>query len=414
MLPAHAQDLDSVALFQETLQSDFFGVDGRAMAMGNTGIVTSRDGSAAIYNPAMLARIRRIEFRGSLSHLSSANNSRRDNGTEALTDGRDLRTTNINALSLTLPIPTYRGSLVVAFGLHRVNSFDRAAGLQYPTYIYMPYISDRARETETGGMWKWNVAGALDISPRLSTGLSLHLLTGHDKYRWNRVQASDRGGAQSITENQKIDINYVGTSATAGLTYALSQTLTAGLTIETPTYLQAEETHSTVIDTAYSRYEWVTDEGFSNYTITRPFVFGFGLAGDFNRLLLTGDLRYTDWSQLNIRYQESSLSDASDLQFIQDNLKEVIGWNVGAEYLFPAQGMELRAGYFVDPLPIDSRFIESQRQYMTFGAGILIDRVMTVDLAYVHGGYELRNGDPGLSFAKYKTRRVFVTFGYRI
>ena len=34
-----AQAFDTVSLFQETINSDFFGVDARAMSMGNTGIV---------------------------------------------------------------------------------------------------------------------------------------------------------------------------------------------------------------------------------------------------------------------------------------------------------------------------------------------------------------------------------------
>jgi len=158
----------------------------------------------------------------------------------------------------------------------------------------------------------------------------------------------------------------------------------------------------------------VLNDGTANYTLTRPFSFGFGLSGEFNRLTLAGDLHYSDWSQLDIKYDDASLNNTPELQFIQDNLKETFGWNLGAEYLFPAQGINLRAGYFVDPLPIDSRFIESQRKYLTLGVGLLIDRVMTLDLAYVYGGYKLRDTDPGNSFAEYRTRRVFVTFGYRI
>jgi long-subunit fatty acid transport protein len=408
---ASAQSLDSVALFQETLQSDFFGVDARAIGMGNTGLATSHDASAIIYNPANLARVRRIEFRGGLSHLRTSNDTRMASGSQEYEDGRDLTKTRINALSLTMPVPAYRGSLVFAFGLHRVNSFDRSAGLQYAPP--QGYDSDRAREMETGGLWKWSVAGALDISPRLSAGLSTHLLSGSDAYRWNRVIRDDNP-AHTINENQSIDIDYVGVAATAGITYAISHELTAGLSVETPTWLQAEERHSLLLDTASSSYEWVLDDGIANYTLTRPFSFGFGLSGEFNRLTLAGDLRYSDWSQLDISYDDASLNNTPELQFIQDNLKETFGWNLGAEYLFPAQGINLRAGYFVDPLPIDSRFVESQRKYLTLGVGFLIDRVMALDLAYVHGGYQLRDTNPGNSFTEYKTRRVFVTFGYRI
>jgi hypothetical protein len=125
-------------------------------------------------------------------------------------------------------------------------------------------------------------------------------------------------------------------------------------------------------------------------------------------------MHYSDWSQLDLDYDDPTLSETEETEFILDNLKESLSLHIGAEYLFPDQGVTVRAGYFRDPLPIDERFIESERQYVTFGAGFLIDRVMTLDLAYVHGGYELRDMSPGTYFSDYKVRRLFATFAYRI
>ncbi len=415
-IPAAGQALDSVSLFQETINADFFGVDARAMGMGNTGVVSARDGSGIIYNPANLARVRRIEFRGGLSHLRLSNETLNDAGTaNARTDGINLRKTRINALSLTVPVPTYRGSLVFGFGLHRVGNYDRslALSLNENPVITDGYTLYTGRETESGGLWKWTAAGAVDISPRISAGLSLHLLTGNDKFGWVAQLLGTNEGLD-ITERIDINVDYVGVGADAGLNLSISPVWTAGLVVSTPTYLSAEEHSVHDLDTAFSDYIWNLEDGISNYSLTRPFSFGLGLQGQFDRILVVGDMHYTDWSQLTISYDDPSLSSSPENEFILDNLKEAVSLHVGAEYLFPEQGVAVRGGYYIDPLPIAGRFIDNNRQYFTVGAGFLIDRVMELDLAYVHGGYKLRDFDPGSYFADYKVRKIFATFAYRI
>lgn len=406
-----AQVFETEALGQEVLWSDFFGVDARAIGMGNTGLALGHDGSALIYNPANLASIKRIEMRAGLSHLRLTNDTRLEAEPDEFTDGSDITKTRINALSLAVPVPTYRGSLVFAFGLHRINSYDRAFGVTFND-LGGDDAAFRGRETETGGMWKWSAGGAVDISPRLSVGASLHLLTGKDEYRW---ESRDATIDNVISEDQLIEIDYVGVSAIGGVSFNVSPTLSAGLTIETPTLLDAEENALYAIDSLFSDYIFEYPS-YSAYNVTRPFVFGFGMAGSFGQANLAADFRYTDWTQMDFDYDSPEL-DAEEndaIRFIQDELSEVISIQLGGEYLLPEQGLTLRAGYFRDPLPVDDRFIEKQRQYITAGVGFLIDRVMTLDLAYVHGGYELRDDDPGTYNAEYKTRRLFATFGYRI
>lgn len=423
------QVCDDVALCQETMSADFFGVDARAMSMGNTGIALSHDGSSLIYNPANLARIKRIEFRAGLSHLRSENETRVVFNDEDFDDGLDLKKTRINALSLTLPVPTYRGSLVFGLGVHRVNSFDRPFARHWVETFDDGSVLDRGSALENGSLWKWTAAGAIDISPNVSVGLSGHLLTGSDEYRWSgefldyQFDENDETWF-GVLEDQSIEIDYIGVSATTGISYNVTPEIRAAITIETPTYLKAEETASLDVteqyDTASAELGWdvvfPTELTLSDYTVIRPFSFGFGLAGTFDRINLIGDLRYTDWSQMDFDYDDPSLDSAESnvLRFINENLTEVVSLHLGAEYLFPEHGLALRAGYFRDPLPVATEFIESERQYFTVGIGFLIDRIMTVDLAYVHGGYELRDGKPGSFFAKYKTRRLFLTFGYRV
>ena len=131
--PLRADVIDSLIVDHEVTAGNFFGINARAMAMGQTGIATALDGSAMIYNPANLARIRRLEVLGGISHLRLENttDSEPDSGFTSLAHvgGRDLTKTQLNALSVAVPAPTYRGSLVFGFGVHRVKNFTRTQEL---------------------------------------------------------------------------------------------------------------------------------------------------------------------------------------------------------------------------------------------------------------------------------------------
>jgi hypothetical protein len=262
---ARAQVFDTEALGQEVLWSDFFGADARAIGMGNTGLALSHNGAALIYNPANLASIKRLELRAGLSHLRLTNDTRLDFDGVSFDDGRDLSKTRINAISLAVPVPTYRGSLVFAFGLHRINSFDRTFGVTFDD-AGGDDGAYRGREIETGGLWKWSAGGAVDISPRLSVGASLHVLTGNDEYRWDSRDATDEN---IITEDQLIEIDYLGVSAAGGVSFNVSPTISAGLTIETPTLLNADETSLYEVDSQFSKYIYEYPSA-SSYTHSDP------------------------------------------------------------------------------------------------------------------------------------------------
>jgi len=87
---------------------------------------------------------------------------------------------------------------------------------------------------------------------------------------------------------------------------------------------------------------------------------------------------------------------------------------IGAEYVLPGPGVSLRAGFFTDPLPIPSDYIDEDRKYFTFGVGFLVDQVMSIDLAAVIGGYTIAYKDPLPYTEEYQTRRIFLTMAYRI
>ena len=106
----------------ESSAGSFFGIGGRAVGMSEAVLVSGNDGTAIVYNPAGLVRIKRAELYGALSH------EKVENETGRFTN--DFTKTRFSSLNLTVPVPTYRGSLVVAFGVNRTKSFDRTFGFE--------------------------------------------------------------------------------------------------------------------------------------------------------------------------------------------------------------------------------------------------------------------------------------------
>lgn len=436
---AKAQVGDDVAVGTETVSSDFFGVDARAMSMGNTGLALPLNGAALVYNPAGMAGVKRLEFRAGFSHLRSTGISTVLYGAEPSEEHQNINRTRINALSLMFPIPTYRGSMVVGLGIHRVGSYDRTLGRNWVESFENVFYGDSARTLESGSLWKWSGGLAVDISPRISTGFSLHVLSGGDEFRGDGqssisrfYESPDRYVDTISVFEQSGDINYLGLAGTAGLRWNVSEQVGFGLTVESPTYLAAEETtvlsryFYEITDTVNSAFFWEkflaesTTVFIPNYNLTRPLAVGVGACVSMRQFNIAVDLRYMDWTQLGFNYDNPDLDPGLEedesriLRFIQDEMSDVLSVATGVEYILPQYGLSFRAGYLRDPVPVNARYIEKQRQYVTAGVGFLIDRIMTLDIAYVHGGYELRDDDPGTYNAEYKTRRLFATFGYRI
>ena len=420
-----AGEIDSLIINHEVSVANFFGINARTMAMGQTGIASPIDGSAMIYNPACLARVRRLEVAGGFSHLRLESHSEYDTkrylgyASELNSGIRDLTKTHLDALSVTVPVPTYRGSLVWALGLHRVKNFNR-------TYEYFlrdtmdddNYIEKKLIETETGGIYAWTAAGAMEVSPKLAAGAALHIYTGKAKYS-SEIDFDSVGSSVSYYYDgvQWVESDHLGVSGTLGLTYQTSPYLTLGVVIESPSFWNVEEDNQWdaigIYDTASSDYYWeLVDYGndYTEYDMRHPFSFGLGAALSHDQLNLALDIKYTDYSQFE--YTDEFSQDLNAV--IQEYYKEVLAVGVGAEYVFPEQGISLRAGAYYDPLPFPSDYIEKDRQYFTFGAGFLIDQVMTIDIGAVLGGYTIKYHDPLPNTEEYKTRRIYLTMGYRM
>ena len=396
--PAYSQGFGVV---DEATAGNFFVVGARALGMGGAHIAVANDATALVYNPAGLARVTRIEFSGGLTHQRLNNKTKF--GLHPLSevdfnDGRLQNNTRFGSANVVLPVPTYRGSLVLALGVNRVKSFDKT--MQF--FADDAGGSQMAIESETGGLYLWSFGAAVDVSPNVSVGAALNYWSGKDNYTW---LYEDTFLGRTIDDAYKD--RYSGLNAKFGFRIQPNKYLILGGTIDSPvTYTIEEDVTQITEEQGGSEIYFDTYE----YKISLPFGLGAGLALQFENLTLAGDINYADWTQMEYK----RLEDAAEAnRLIKETYTDALRFHLGAEYLIPQIGTSLRAGFYQDPLPYKSRWVKKDRNFFTAGIGFLIDQVMTLDVAWAHGSWELH--DLGLLLTeKYTTDRIFVSVAYRL
>lgn len=399
---------------EEIIAGNSAGFGARQMAMGGAGIM-SMDGTSLFYNPANLARVPRIEFNLGLSYqrFQDESTSRPIDLTQEYT-AKDHKTDNrLNSVILSIPYPTYRGSLVFGVGMVRASDFDRVSLLNYQEGEGGNAAVNSEEIFESGGLNQWGFGMGMDLSPRISFGGAVLVYTG--KHQLKLESDIYMSGALYSSLQQLLDYKYLGIGAKLGLAMQLSRHIGLGLTAELPVSFDVEQ-DATLIEDGEESF------GYAEYELKKPFVFSAGLISRFNYATLMLDCDYTDWTQFAYgdNYEMELLYNSKFRGYYRD----VFRFRVGSEYVFPAMGLSLRAGYFYDPLPYNSDYFDKDRQGFSFGFGLLVDEVMTLDFAFVRGTYANYNflkASEGSSIFTgsfeliddIKYNRVYMTGAYR-
>ncbi|MFH1700373.1 MAG: hypothetical protein ABIE07_07265 [Candidatus Zixiibacteriota bacterium] len=413
--PLMAQDL---GIFEEVTAGNFFGYGAKQMAMGGAGIANTIDGPALYYNPAALARIPRIEIQLGLTHQKFSNETSMKSGRYDPAAFRstlnkasaDMTKTRFGSVNLTIPVPTYRGSMVAAFGVNRVMSFDRTAlfHVRDVRIADNALIEDKAEEYEDGGIYLYSAGIGIDLTPRLSAGASLNVYSGEDKFTYDYAWVDETLGESGGFVNRFED-SYIGMTLKGGLLVRPNKDFTFGLVVESPLEWQVEQTYI---------YEDGTRD-VVEYDLSRPFIFGSGISYRMNRFRLTGEIEYIDWSQLSYNDNPGMEIESDSLNFYY---RDVVNLRGGVEYQLPQRGLSFRAGLFSLPLAYENDFIKSDRKGFTLGFGWLLDRVLLLEAAYVRGNFERNYTAPNAEYtlmdnnnaiAKDNFQRLYFTLSYR-
>ena len=418
---------------EERAIDNFAGVGVRAMGMGGAFVGVADDFTAMYWNPAGLAQMQQREVQVSLLRNSRANDSI-FNGTPGRSE---LTNTRFGSLGFVYPYPVYRGSLVLAAGLTRIKDFDWNLNLKGNDD---GLAADHAFQHE-GELALAGVSAAIDVSPAVSLGATLGLVSGEDEavneFDWADLQ--DEFQERRFLARDSFTDEYKWTPyAVLGAMlrtprdeprYRLGATFSTGGTHKIRYVFRGASS-----DDGYNSVEYddgtvqeFPDEEWSNtYELALPFEFGVGASAEaLPGLTLAGSLHLAEWSQSEYKGADD-YGLRADTSF-EKQYRDVLRYHLGVEYQVPVVALDLRAGYFVDPVPfIGPRDpgsddppirIEEDRRFITLGAGILIDEAMQIDIAWVRGAfkqveeYSSEFSDNVLS-EDYAINRLVVGMGY--
>jgi long-subunit fatty acid transport protein len=409
---------------QEMVVDNEAGVGARAMGMAGAYTSVANDISAAYYNPAGLAQIRRIEWNLGMSVAQAQERSllasklgQPSPGTASGT----ATTSEISSFGGVLPIPTYRGSLVFAISYNRVKDFD--SDFRVSGYSDSWDGSLQAKSVDTGGMHEWSFAGAVDVSPNVALGASLDYYNGD--------HTLDEKSAYWDEPNKYGELFYSGYTdhisaynLHTGLLLHTGDNLRLGLTLKLPikytiktdyfdNWYARKNTPFTLIEHVSTSSADTSDtiNGKFSYYVKSPLEMNFGLSWVFRGITLSGDVNYLDWSQ--------ATTDLKDPQYFYRN---TLNWRIGAETAVPVVNAFFRAGYASLPDPYTGYIYlndlqkteiteKNRRDFLTFGVGFLLDPSMMLDAAFIHGFWssvETPRTD------KSTRNKFFLTMSYRM
>ncbi len=447
------------------------GSDARALGMGNSYIGLSDDGGAAFFNPAGWGLIKKIEFSGGLG-IDGASNSTQFFGQ---TMDKTSNSTMLNNFSLALPFPTFQGSFVVGIAYHTTKDFNSTMEfngfnpsssfigfLNQSIYYdnnnnpynipYDLYLTDTSFNTplnnklnqsgsinQSGSLNNWTFSAAVEAYKNLYLGINLNFISG----TYNNVNSYYEDDTRGIYANVQIDPtdprtkgfetfnltrtlnwNLSGWNAKFGLLYQINNTARFGLTIQFPKTYTVKEKFTT---DGYSQFSTgfnptLNEADYSDnvqYDIVTPYELAGGFSYNIRNLILSVQATYVDYSQLkfqNANNLGAQFADTTNIA-IQNALKAVVNFNVGAEYTFPELGFRLRAGFMDLPSAYQGDPSQFDHKYYTLGAGYLINGAVDIDLAYAHGWWKTYGDNYGSNLSRtYQSLtddKFFVSMTYR-
>ncbi len=353
LLLAIAALASPIAFSQTADDLFFFGRRGpatgaRMTAMGGAAVAGLGDWNATYANPAGLGylRSRQTVVSGGV-YMQGTSEPGYDVDVEA--EGVSLGTA-----SFATPIPVARGAMAVGVGYSETANYARGT---------TDYLSGGGLYTarESGFQGELSAAGAMAISPRAMIGFSVNAPIGHYSFDEPFISGDENPASPAF------DADIYGANVRAGLSIEVTPALRLGLTVESPTLLNIDETGPSF--------------GRNEYRIATPWRVAAGFMASSPRALVSADIEFVDWSQARF-VTDSPDFDAENV--IADRfLNPVLNARLGGEYRLGA--VALRAGAAFQPDPrFDNFEPDVIRQHYSAGIGLQVSQSARLDVAFLH------------------------------
>ncbi|HJW28371.1 MAG TPA: outer membrane protein transport protein, partial [Saprospiraceae bacterium] len=169
-----------------------------------------------------------------------------------------------------------------------------------------------------------------------------------------------------------------------------------GLAVKTPSFITVRETFSdegtSIFDTQINgadTYFYRLPDGRIEYDVRTPFTFSGGVAHEVSGFLFSGDVEYTDWSQMEFTNTDPALLALNS--DIKQLFRPTVNYRVGAEYTFPDAGAHVRGGFAYLQSPYTDDPSSFAQKYVTGGVGFTIENAIGIDVGYAHGFWDTKH-----------------------
>ena len=371
------------------------GSGARAMGMAGAFIAIADDATAASWNPGGLVQVEKPEL-----SVVGAYFNRSEELTSGVLPGLSSDTTvdgaNLNYLSATYPFHLWT-NWVVSVNYQRLYDFTRE--LDYTQDFRdagVDLVQDK-QYSQDGYVGALGIAGAVEILPRFSLGVTFNLWTDELFWRngWEETFVERAVGTvadEGVTTDTQIRDKYEefrGINFNIGLLWNPVDFLTIGAVVKTP--FTASLHHEFAFHQVQT-FDDPTEEPITtaqslteNVDLKMPISYGIGIAGRISDTLSVDlDIYRTHWSDYILEdSQGNKFSPIDGRPEDESDVKDTTMVRLGAEYLFLLENKGLvvpvRGGFFYDPEPAHG----SVKDFfgIALGSGVAY-KWMVFDLAY--------------------------------
>ena len=390
---------------EERAIDNFAGVGVRAMGMGGAYSGVADDFTAIFWNPAGLVQVQDREVHVAFLRNGVTNDSELD-GTAS---SSELSNTRFGSLGFVYPYPVYRGSLVFAAGFNRVKDFDWS--LRDRGFVAADSLLWDNHFSHEGELAMTSVAAAVDVSPSISLGVAASLISGEDEAvnEFEALDSEDYFLEKRFTAREVFVDDYQTTYQVTLGAMVRSTVARFGATVGTGPTHEISYTFKAPPDAGWNSIEF--DDGREeetpneqikdSYEVSLPLEFGVGASlRPVQGLLVAAGIHVAEWTQTEYRGKDESEVRASTS--FESQYRDGTRYHFGVEWQVPVVALDLRAGYYTDPLPFvgprdaneevseENPLIVARRDraFLTLGAGLEMEEAVRVNLAWNHGTFE--------------------------
>ena len=336
-------------VFSQSINFNTIGAGARARGMGGAFIGVADDATAASWNPAGLVQLETAE--ASVVGMFESYTPETD-VPDFDADPYKNSHFGFNFLSVAFPLSLGDRNIVAAVAYQKV------------TDAYGKYDGDDRLEEQTGGLNSITPSLGIQLSPNISIGASVNILTGTEDYSYE-----DKTGWYT---DQEYSTDLTGTNFTIGGLFDLNR-IRFGVVFKTPFGLKIENEDRS----------W-------DYTLNMPQMLGFGAAfAATENLTIAADYEMRKYSESEYEHNETE-------QTLDAGLLDINQVRVGAEYLLMTGEniLPIRFGFATTPLPTeDSNGDQVVGANITAGIGIIMGAI-NLDLGFEYNtySYEIQTG----------------------